>query len=98
MWGKLIEKDPGNRERLSSSSSCCTAFSDRPRIPARMTRRAEARVTASMKGDSVWLLGLSIREYLANRNPVAGTVYCVKLGIFDAMPLPVSRKATIDQE
>jgi len=98
MWGKLIEKDSGDRERLSSSSSCHTAFSDRPRIPARRTHRAEARVTASMKGASIGFRGLSIREYLANQNPVAGTVYCAMLGIFDAMPLLISGKATIDQE
>jgi hypothetical protein len=63
-----------------------------------MTRRAEARVTASMKGADIWLRGLSIRNCLANRNPLSGTVYCFMLGIFDAMPLLVSRKATIDQE
>jgi hypothetical protein len=51
-----------------------------------------------MKGASIGFRGLSIREYLANQNPVAGTVYCAMLGIFDAMPLLISGKATIDQE
>ena len=37
------------------------------------------------------LRGLTIREYLASRDPVAGTVYMVSLGIFALMPLLVSR-------
>ena len=98
MWGKLIEKDSGDRERLSSSSSCRTSFSDRARIPARMIHRAEARVSARMKGASIWLRGLSIREYPAKRNPLSGTVYSVMLGMFDAMPPLISGRATIDQE
>ena len=35
----------------------------------------------------LWLRGLSISEYLATRDPVSGTVYCVMLGVFCMMPL-----------
>ncbi len=40
----------------------------------------------------VWLRGLSIREYLAGRDRVAGTVYYVLLGVFALMPLLVARR------
>jgi hypothetical protein len=36
--------------------------------------------------------GISIREYLATRDRVAGTVYYVMLAIFAVMPLLVSRR------
>jgi hypothetical protein len=39
-----------------------------------------------------WLRGLSIREYLASRDPVSGTVYYVMLGVFAIMPLLVVRR------
>ena len=38
------------------------------------------------------LRGLSISEYLASRDPVAGTVYYVMLGVFAIMPLLVARR------
>ena len=40
----------------------------------------------------LWLRGLSIYEYLANRDPVSGTVYYGMLGLFAFMPLFVGRK------
>jgi hypothetical protein len=40
----------------------------------------------------LWLRGLSIREYLASRDPVSGTVYYVMLGVFALMPLLVARR------
>jgi len=43
-------------------------------------------------GFVLWLRGMRIREYIASRDPVAGTVYIVMLGIFAVMPLFVSRK------
>jgi hypothetical protein len=43
----------------------------------------------------LWLRGLSMREYFANRDPVSGTVYYVMLGMFAAMPLLVARKANV---
>ena len=40
----------------------------------------------------LWLRGMSIREYFASRDPVAGTVYYVMLGVFAIMPLLVTRR------
>jgi hypothetical protein len=40
----------------------------------------------------LWLRRLTISEYFANRDPVAGTVYIVMLGVFAIMPLLVARK------
>jgi hypothetical protein len=46
----------------------------------------------------LWLRGLSIREYLAGRDSVAGTVYYVMLGAFAIMPLLVARRSGRSQE
>jgi hypothetical protein len=46
----------------------------------------------------LWLTGLSIREYLAGRDAVAGTVYYVMLGAFAIMPLLVARRSGRSQE
>jgi hypothetical protein len=35
----------------------------------------------------LWLRGLTFGEYFASRDPVAGTVYIVMLGLFAIMPL-----------
>jgi hypothetical protein len=40
----------------------------------------------------LWLRGLSIREYLAGRDAVAGTVYYVMLASFAIIPLLVARR------
>ena len=40
-------------------------------------------------GFVLWLRGISIRDYLATRDPVSGTVYYVMLGVFAVMPLLV---------
>jgi hypothetical protein len=40
----------------------------------------------------LWLRGLSIREYLATRDPVSGTIYCLMLGVLAIMPLLVARR------
>ena len=40
----------------------------------------------------LWLQGLTISEYLAGRDPVAGTAYLVALGVFAVMPLFVARR------
>jgi len=40
----------------------------------------------------LWLRGLTIGEHFARRDPVAGTVYMVMLGVFAVMPLLVARK------
>jgi hypothetical protein len=42
----------------------------------------------------LWLRGISISEYLAGRDPVAGTVYYVMLGVFAVMPVLVARDQT----
>ena len=39
---------------------------------------------------SLW--GQSIREYLAGRDPVSGSVYYVLLGVFAVMPAPARRR------
>jgi len=38
------------------------------------------------------LRGLSISEYIESRDPVAGTVYYLMLGVFTIMPLLVARR------
>jgi hypothetical protein len=40
----------------------------------------------------LWLRGLSIRDYLAGRDPVAASVYYVMLGVFAILPLIVARR------
>jgi hypothetical protein len=40
----------------------------------------------------LWMRGLTIREYVANRDPVAGAVYVAMLLVFAAMPLFVARR------
>jgi hypothetical protein len=40
----------------------------------------------------LWLRGLSISEYLANRDPVSGTVYYAMIGVLAIMPLLVVRR------
>jgi len=40
----------------------------------------------------LWLRGISISEYLAARDPVAGTIYYLMLGAFAVMPLLVVRR------
>jgi hypothetical protein len=42
-------------------------------------------------GFVLWLRGLSIRDYLATRDPVSGTVYYLMLGVFAIMPLLAAR-------
>jgi hypothetical protein len=40
----------------------------------------------------LWLRGLTIGEYFERRDPVAGTVYTMMLGVFAVMPLLAARK------
>lgn len=40
----------------------------------------------------LWVRGLSIKQYLATRDRVSGTVYYVLLAVFGIMPLLVGRK------
>jgi hypothetical protein len=39
-----------------------------------------------------WLRGLSLGEYVASRDPVAGAVYLVMLAVFPLMPRLVARR------
>lgn len=41
------------------------------------------------------LRGLSIEEYLANRDPISGTVYLLMLGVFAAVPWLISHIQTL---
>jgi phosphate/sulfate permease len=43
-------------------------------------------------GIVLWLRKLSLAEYLANRDPVAGSVYLVMLAIFAIMPLLAAKR------
>jgi len=40
----------------------------------------------------LWLRKLTMAEYFASRDPVAGTVYLLMLGIFAVMPVFVARR------
>jgi hypothetical protein len=40
----------------------------------------------------LWLRGVTIGEYIQRRDPVAGTVYIIMLGVFAVMPVLVARK------
>lgn len=39
----------------------------------------------------LWLRGLSVAEYFANRDPVSSAVYFASLGVFAVLPLLLSR-------
>lgn len=43
----------------------------------------------------LWLRGLTVGEYFASRDSVAGTVYVMMLGVFAIMPLLVARRRTV---
>jgi type IV secretory pathway TrbD component len=51
-----------------------------------------ALLLAAEFGLVLWLRGLSVREYLATRDPVSGTVYYLMLVVFAIMPLFVTRR------
>jgi hypothetical protein len=40
----------------------------------------------------LWFRGLTIGEYIQRRDPVAGTVYIIMLGVFAVMPVLVARR------
>jgi len=42
-------------------------------------------------GFVLWIRGLSIRQYIATRDPVSGTVYYLMLALFAIMPLVLDR-------
>jgi hypothetical protein len=40
----------------------------------------------------LWFRGITIGDYIKSRDPVAGTVYLVMLGLFTVIPLLVARR------
>jgi len=42
----------------------------------------------------LWLRGLSIKQYLASRDPVSGTVYYLMLGLLALMPYLVTERCS----
>jgi len=40
----------------------------------------------------LWLRGLTISEYIQQRDPVSGIVYIIMLGVFAVMPILVARR------
>ncbi len=64
-----------------------------PTLFARLTMggMALALLLAAEFSLVLWLRGLSIDAYFANRDPVSGTVYYVMLLVFALMPVVVSR-------
>ena len=53
---------------------------------------ALALLLAAEFGFVLWLRGLTIGEYIAGRDPVAGTAYAVMLLVFALMPLLIRRE------
>jgi len=51
-----------------------------------------ALLLAAEFGLVLWIRGLSVREYLATRDPVSGTVYYLMLVVFVIMPIFVARR------
>jgi len=66
-----------------------------PSIPSRRLGMGGVALSLLLIGEFtlvLWLRGLSVREYLAGRDPVSGTVYYLILGVFAIMPLLVARR------
>ena len=70
----------------------------RLKVPSKWTRRLSMGCIALaflLVAEFTLVLGfrgLSVREYFATLDPVAGTVYYVSLGVFAVMPLFVARR------
>ncbi len=63
-------------------------------LPTPMSRRGLIALSLLLISEFSLVLrlrGMTIAEYLANRDPVSGTVYYVLLGIFAVMPLFAGR-------
>jgi type IV secretory pathway TrbD component len=54
-----------------------------------------ALMLAAEFGFVLWLRGISVRQYLATRDPVAGTIYYAMLVVFALMPLWVGNSNKI---
>ena len=66
----------------------------RPVLSARLGVGCVAFVLmlAAEFGFVLWVRGLTIRDYLATRDPVSGAAYYLLLIVFALMPLLVARK------
>ena len=62
--------------------------------PARLAMGALALVLLLVVEFTVvlWLRGLTLEQYFATRDPVAGAVYYAMVGVFAVMPLLVARR------
>lgn len=64
-----------------------------PGLPGRLGMGGLALVfmLAAEFGLVLWLRGISLRQYFATRDPVAGAVYYIALGVFAMLPAVVRR-------
>jgi MFS family permease len=65
-----------------------------PTVPARlgMGLLALALVLAAEFSLVLWLRGMTLGDYFAGRDPVAGTAYYLTLAFFAALPLLLARR------
>jgi ABC-type uncharacterized transport system permease subunit len=65
-----------------------------PTVPARarMGLLALALVLAAEFSLVLWLRGITLDDYFAGRDPVAGTAYSLTLAFFAALPLLLARR------
>lgn len=70
----------------------------RIRVPPRVSARLGVGFVAlgllliAELGVTAGIQRLTLSQYIASRDPVAGTVYLIMLGVFAAMPVVVSRR------
>lgn len=71
----------------------CRRLAVPPTVPARLAVGgvALALLLAAEFSVVLWLRGLTLAEYVAGRDPVAGTVYVALLAAFALLPLFVAR-------
>lgn len=81
---------------LSTSPSCSVVRRPGPRAsaPARLAIGLVALALMLLTEFTavLWIRGLTIDQYPASRDPVAGSVYIAMLGVFAFMPLLVARR------
>lgn len=65
-----------------------------PKLSGRVTMGAVALLFMLVAEVTLvlWVRGVSIREYIASRDPLSESVYYVSLALFAAMPLLASRR------
>ena len=79
---------------IAAARSIVHRFVLPPAVSSRLGMGCVARVLMLLVEFTLvlWLRGLSIGQYLASRDPVAGTVYYIMLVLFAVMPLLVARR------